>query len=184
VRNEFTPTYTLSRYIKGAMASAVMNMPHAAHVYHPQLYNSAPQAPPLPPVENTLKLPSISNLFALADSPTTQVRLSSQYIFGKNFPPTPPMQAHSGSDGRQLPFFSSISQFPVVTAPIAQRQLWHSDKQRVIPYPMPAYSPWPYIAAPQSVSSYYPSPIQPTPPQQQLPGMCYQRPLPQVCHLH
>src|SRR5271168_4755945 len=100
------------------------------------------------------------------------------------------MQADSGFDGRQSPSASSISQFSVITGPSyyypssainnmephAQRQLSHSVQRRAtMPYSTPAYSPSSYTASPQSISSYYPSPMQPTPPQQQLSGMYYQR---------
>src|SRR5271166_4065183 len=108
-----------------------------------------------------------------------------------NLPPTPPMQADSGFDGRQSPS-SSISQFSIVTAPSyyypssainnlephTQRQSSHSVQRRVtVPYPTPTYSPT-YTPSPQSISLYYPSSVQSPPPQQQISGLYYQRPLP------
>jgi uncharacterized Zn-finger protein len=104
------------------------------------------------------------------------------------------MQTDSAFDGRQSPSASSVSQFSVVTAPgyyypqsainnvepHAQRQISQSSQRRVtIPYSTPAYSPSSFTASPQSMSSYYPSTMQTSPPQQQLSGMYYQRPLPQ-----
>jgi hypothetical protein len=208
-RNDFISTSAPSRHPQVAMASAMVGMPYTAHVSHPYSYISAPQAPPSPPVEEAPKcsLPSISSLLGLADTPTTQEQTQSSPVEQRpsqytppnvkhsriNLPPTPPMQADSGFDGRQSPSTSSISQFSVVMAPSyyypsainnvephAQRQLSHSVQRRVtIPYSTPAYSPLSYTASPQSMNSYYPPPTQSTPPQQQLSGMYYQRPLPQ-----
>ena len=123
-------------------------------------------------------------------------------------PPTPPMQSDSGFDGRQSPSAASNSGYSVVSAPgyyyasssasSINNVEPHSQRQHAPPMPqrrvsMPAqsmgYAQSPfngpqYNASPvqQSMSSYYSSPMQPTPPQSQISGLYYQRPLPQVCH--
>lgn len=121
-------------------------------------------------------------------------------------PPTPPM--HSGSEfdshsinGRHSP--SAASSYSVSSStpgyyfapainnvePHSQRQAppqqSHSHVQQVpvrrvsMPYAQSYYG-----NSPQSMSSYYGgSPMQPTPPQQQISGLYYQRPLPQVRQL-
>lgn len=120
-----------------------------------------------------------------------------------NLPPTPPMQSDSGFDGRQSPSAASTSQYSVVSAPgyyfapnsainnvepHAQRQVPAQVNRRVsmpassVSFSQPPYGASPYNVSPgaQSMSSYYSSPMQPTPPQQQVSGLYYQRPLPQV----
>jgi hypothetical protein len=116
-------------------------------------------------------------------------------------PPTPPMQPESVFDGRQSPSAGSNSGYSVVSAPgyyfapsvsainnvepHAQRQ--HVPQRRVsMPATSVAYAQSPYngsqyaVSPQQSMSSYYPSPMQQTPPQSQISGLYYQRPLPQV----
>jgi len=118
-------------------------------------------------------------------------------------PPTPPMQSESGFDGRQSPSATSNSGYSVASAPgyyytssasainnvepHSQRQ--HGSSRRVsmsaMGYqqsPYPNDSPYGVNPNQQSMGSYYPSPMQPTPPQSQISGLYYQRPLPQVCH--
>lgn len=113
-------------------------------------------------------------------------------------PPTPPMQAEPGFDGRQSPA-ASTSGYSVASAPgyyfspsasainniepHTQRQLVQEFPRRVSmpsnlgytqpPYSAPQYSP--------NQQSYYPSPMQSNPPQSQVSGLYYQRSLPQVC---
>ncbi len=116
-------------------------------------------------------------------------------------PPTPPMQSESPFDGRQSPSAGSTSGYSVVSAPSyyfapasvsainnvkpnAQRQ--HVPQRRVsmpataVAYQQSPYNGPQYTVSPQSMSSYYPSPMQQTPPQSQISGLYYQRPLPQV----
>ncbi|KAE8450246.1 hypothetical protein EG329_006673 [Mollisiaceae sp. DMI_Dod_QoI] len=119
-------------------------------------------------------------------------------------PPTPPMQSDSGFDGRQSPSTASNSGYSVASAPgyyfapstvsainnvepHAQRQHVPNVQRRVsMPATAIAYGQSPYngsqytVSPQQSLSSYYPSPMQPTPPpQSQISGLYYQRPLPQ-----
>ena len=120
-------------------------------------------------------------------------------------PPTPPMQSDSGFDGRHSPSTASNSGYSVVSAtgyyfggapisainnvePHAQRQHVPALPRRVsVPamsmgYNQSPYNGSQYIPSPSqhSMSSYYSSPMQPTPPQSQVSGLYYQRPLPQV----
>ncbi|TVY84605.1 C2H2 finger domain transcription factor mtfA [Lachnellula suecica] len=119
-------------------------------------------------------------------------------------PPTPPMQSESGFDGRQSPSNGSNSGYSVASAPgyyfspsvtTINNVEPHAQRQHVQPMPqrrvsMPAatmaYSQSPfngsqYTMSPsqQSMASYYSSPMQATPPQSQISGLYYQRPLPQ-----
>jgi hypothetical protein len=120
-------------------------------------------------------------------------------------PPTPPMQSESGFDGRQSPSTAANSGYSVALAPgyyfnpssvsAINNMEPHAQRQHVPAVPrlvsMPAssmaYTQSPcngsqYTVSPsqQSMSSYYSSPMQPTPPQSQISGLYYQRPLPQV----
>ena len=120
-------------------------------------------------------------------------------------PPTPPMHSESGFDGRQSPSNASNSGYSVASAPAyyfnpssatainnlephAQRQQSQNVTRRVsMPSTTMAYAQSPYNTSqystspmPQTMSSYYPGPMQPTPPQTQVSGLYYQRPLPQV----
>ncbi|EDO02953.1 hypothetical protein SS1G_05430 [Sclerotinia sclerotiorum 1980 UF-70] len=116
-------------------------------------------------------------------------------------PPTPPMQSDGGFDGRQSPSQASTSSYSVVSAPSyyfnpsqvsainnmephAQRQPIPVVTRRVsMPVAPMQYTHSPfngsYTMSPgaQSLSSYYSSPIQTQSPQ--VPGLYYQRPLPQ-----
>ena len=118
-------------------------------------------------------------------------------------PPTPPMQSDGGFDGRQSPSQASTSSYSVVSAPNyyfnpsqvsainnmephAQRQPVQTVTRRVsMPVSSMQYGHSPfngsYTMSPgaQSLSSYYPSPIQTQSPQ--VSSLYYQRPLPQVC---
>ncbi|KAM0165040.1 hypothetical protein ACHAPG_000290 [Botrytis cinerea] len=117
-------------------------------------------------------------------------------------PPTPPMQSDGGFDGRQSPSQASTSSYSVVSAPNyyfnpsqvsainnmephAQRQPVQTVTRRVsMPVSSMQYGHSPfngsYTMSPgaQSLSSYYPSPIQTQSPQ--VSSLYYQRPLPQV----
>lgn len=118
-------------------------------------------------------------------------------------PPTPPMQSDSGFDGRQSPSNGSNSGYSVQSVasapgyyftpsainnvePHAQRQQVATVQRRVsMPAQAMAYAQSPYsgsaytVSPQQSMSSYYSSPMQPTPPPSQISGLYYQRPLPQ-----
>jgi hypothetical protein len=122
-------------------------------------------------------------------------------------PPTPPMQSDSGFDGRQSPSAGSNSGYSVQSVASAPSYYFHASAVSAInnvePHAqrqhvpaaaprrvsMPAntmvYAQSPYngsqytVSPQQSVSSYYSSPMQPTPPQTQISGLYYQRPLPQ-----
>jgi hypothetical protein len=122
-------------------------------------------------------------------------------------PPTPPMHSDSGLDGRQSPTTTSNSGYSVASVPgyyfapspsvsAINNMEPHSQRQHVPALSrrvsMPAtsmgfnqspYNSSQYNASPsqQSMVSYYPSPMQPTPPQSQISDLYYQRPLPQVC---
>ncbi len=117
-------------------------------------------------------------------------------------PPTPPMQSESGFDGRQSPSAGSNSGYSVVSAPgyyftpasvsAINNVEPHHQRQPIpqrrvsMPATSVAYAQSPYngsqytVSPQQSMSSYYPSPMQQTPPQSQISGLYYQRPLPQV----
>ena len=120
-------------------------------------------------------------------------------------PPTPPMQAES-FDGRQSPSAGSNSGYSVASAPgyyfsppvsainnvepHSQRQQMPNMPQRRVSMPaapmaynQSAYNGPQYSMSPsqQSMSSYYPNPMQNGPAQSQISGLYYQRPLPQVC---
>ena len=120
-------------------------------------------------------------------------------------PPTPPMQSDSGFDGRHSPSTASNSGSPVVSAPEyyfapdsvsainnvephSQRQHIPALTRRVsMPTTSMAYTQSPfrephYTASPSqhSMSSYYSSPVQATPPQSQISSLHYQRSFPQV----
>jgi hypothetical protein len=119
-------------------------------------------------------------------------------------PPTPPMQPES-FDGRQSPSAGSNSSYSVASAPAYyfsppvsainniephnQRQQMPNIPQRRVSVPAapmaynpPAFNGSQYAMSPnqQSMSSYYASPMQAAPPQSQISGLYYQRPLPQV----
>lgn len=119
-------------------------------------------------------------------------------------PPTPPMQSES-FDGRQSPSVGSTSGYSVASAPgyyfsppvsainnvepHTQRQHIQTMPQRRVSMPaasmaynQPSFNGSPYMSpGQQSMSSYYSNPMQSAPPQSQISGLYYQRPLPQVC---
>ncbi|KAK6607718.1 hypothetical protein H4I96_03953 [Botrytis cinerea] len=163
-------------------------------------YVNAPQPPPSPPVDETSKcsLPSISSLLGLADgsSPTEQAQQQSspqQAAFKEDYRPE--------SGHQQSPSQASTSSYSVVSAPNyyfnpsqvsainnmephAQRQPVQTVTRRVsMPVSSMQYGHSPfngsYTMSPgaQSLSSYYPSPIQTQSPQ--VSSLYYQRPLPQ-----
>ncbi|CZT47636.1 related to putative C2H2 zinc finger protein flbC [Rhynchosporium secalis] len=119
-------------------------------------------------------------------------------------PPTPPMHSDSGFDGRQSPSGGSNSGYSVASAPgyyfappsasaithvepHAQRQQIPQPQRRIsMPAAVMAYAQSPYnnsqysVSPQQSMSSYYTSNMQSTtPPNAQVSGLYYQRPLPQ-----
>jgi hypothetical protein len=116
-------------------------------------------------------------------------------------PPTPPMQSDSGfGDGRQSPSTNSNSGYSIASTPnyyfsnssvsAINNMEPHAQRQHVPALPrrvsMPAQS-MPYHQSPfngsyggSPMSSYYSSPMTATPPQPQVSGLYYQRPLPQV----
>ncbi|KAF4635635.1 hypothetical protein G7Y89_g2455 [Cudoniella acicularis] len=123
-------------------------------------------------------------------------------------PPTPPMQSDSAFDGRQSPSVGSNSGYSVASAPgyyfsppatainnvepHAERQHVPTMPQRRVSMPAAsiAYNQAPfngsqYNMSPnqQSMSSYYPSPMQ-QPAQSQISALYYQRPLPQSLSPH
>lgn len=113
-------------------------------------------------------------------------------------PPTPPMTSESSFEGYHSPSQKSISQLSITsnnyyiesTPPLThadaeahrQQQLAAAQVPRVpiqAPYPQQTYAAPTYMSQP-SMASYYPA-MQPTPPPQpQISGLFYQRPLPQV----
>lgn len=121
-------------------------------------------------------------------------------------PPTPPMQSEHAFDERSSPSRLSSSGYSAVSPPgyylggssgsavnnlepHAQRQHIPEMSRRVSPPPIhmsysqsQSSSPLYNVSPSQpSMNGYYPSPMQYTPPQSQVSGLYYQRPLPQVC---
>lgn len=114
------------------------------------------------------------------------------------------MHVDPGFDGRQSPSAMSSSQYSATSAPgynfmstsAINNVEPHAQRQHVptpasgrvsmpatsMPYSQSPYGGSQYNMSPgqHSMSSYYSSPMQPTPPQQ-ISGLYYQRPLPQVC---
>lgn len=108
-------------------------------------------------------------------------------------PPSPPMSSDASFEGYNSPSTRSVSQLSTAsnyyfeaTPPLShldERHMAMPRVQQVQPVHTSAYQP--QYAAPAymnqpAMASYYP-PMQPTPPPQQMQGMYYQRPLPQVC---
>lgn len=109
---------------------------------------------------------------------------------GGALPPTPPMSSEASFDGYHSPSAKSVSQLPTqnyyfdspqsmspVEQPEPHRQM--ISRMPVQPaYAAPAFASS-YMSSP-AMASYYPT-MQPTPPPQpQVSGLYYQRPLPQV----
>lgn len=116
-------------------------------------------------------------------------------------PPTPPMGSEASFDGYNSPSTKSVSQLSVSSAPNnyyfeatpppmgsvepEHRHHPHHHMAAVPRVPVQATSyPQQAFAAPYmgqaAMPSYYPPPMQPTPPPQpQISGLYYQRPLPQ-----
>lgn len=109
---------------------------------------------------------------------------------GGALPPTPPMSSEASFDGYHSPATKSVSQLPTqsyyfdspqsmspVEQPEPHRQM--VSRMPVQPaYAAPAFASS-YMSSP-AMASYYPT-MQPTPPPQpQVSGLYYQRPLPQV----
>jgi len=157
-----------------------------------------------------LKLTNIKAQSQPHPSAKSEYRPSSSHQYGPSppvstrgtLPPTPPMQSEPGFDGRQSPSSMSNSSHSVVSAtgyyypppvsainnvePYSQRQHVPGPARRVSMPATMAYQQSPYSnssqysPSQQSMSSYYSSPMQQTPPQSQISGLYYQRPLPQV----
>ena len=110
-------------------------------------------------------------------------------------PPSPPMSSDASFEGYNSPSTKSVSQMSnasnyyfEATPPLSQmdadaRQMHVAAAMPRVPvqasaYHQPHYAATAYMTQP-AMASYYP-PMQPTPPPQQMPGLYYQRPLPQV----
>lgn len=107
-------------------------------------------------------------------------------------PPSPPMSSDASFEGYNSPSTKSVSQLSTssnyyfeTTPPLS-----HMDERHMAAVPrvhqiqtsayQQHYAPPAYMSQP-AMASYYP-PMQPTPPPQpQMQGLYYQRPLPQVC---
>lgn len=112
-------------------------------------------------------------------------------VRGGTLPPTPPMSSDASFDGyAHSPSTKSVGQLPAQnyyydSAPHMSHLESEAHRQQMVPripvqpaYTAPAFAS-PYMANP-AMASYYPS-MQPTPPPQpQVSGLYYQRPLPQV----
>lgn len=114
-------------------------------------------------------------------------------------PPTPPMTSEASFDGYNSPSAKSVSQLPgssgyyfESTPPMSHIEPEHRPHSHMAhsvarvpvqaPFAQPAYAaPGPYGMAPANpMTAYYPT-MQPTPPPQpQISGLYYQRPLPQT----
>lgn len=109
---------------------------------------------------------------------------------GGALPPTPPMSSEASFDGYHSPATKAATQLPTqgyyfdspqsmspIEQPEPHRQM--ISRMPVQPaYAAPAFAS-PYMSSP-AMASYYPT-MQPTPPPQpQVSGLYYQRPLPQV----
>ncbi|KAG9238733.1 hypothetical protein BJ875DRAFT_367278 [Amylocarpus encephaloides] len=159
-----------------------------------QTQQSTPQQQQAQPIKNENRPGSGHQQYG--PSPTMNTRGA--------LPPTPPMQADS-FDGRQSPSAGSNSGYSVASAPgyyftppdsamsnveqhnPRQQQIPNMPQRRVsMPAASMAYAQAPFNGSqyhmapnPQSMSSYYGSPMPPTLPPSQISGLYYQRPLPQ-----
>lgn len=111
-------------------------------------------------------------------------------VRGGALPPTPPMSSEPSFDGYHSPSTKSVSQMPTQSyyfeaqpsvSPVEQPEP-HRHMMSRMPvqpaYAAPAFASS-YMSSP-AMASYYPT-MQPTPPPQpQVSGLYYQRPLPQV----
>ncbi|RDL41057.1 C2H2 and C2HC zinc finger [Venustampulla echinocandica] len=117
-------------------------------------------------------------------------------------PPTPPMQSESAFDGRQSPSAGSTSGYSVASAPsyyftpstisAIHNVESHPHRQHIptmpqrrvsmpaasIAYTQPTFNGSQYNMSPTQ-QPYYAGPMQSAPPQSQISGLYYQRPLPQ-----
>ncbi|KAK7715281.1 hypothetical protein SLS64_003979 [Diaporthe eres] len=140
-------------------------------------------------------LPSISNLLGLADggSPTTEHSPASQQASSHKtdarpdsshynnvaarsgaLPPTPPMSSDASFEGYHSPSTKSVSQLSAASNYFydAAPAMAHAPS-----YAQSAFAASSYMGPP-AMASYYPA-MQPTPPPQpQVSGLYYQRPLP------
>jgi len=142
----------------------------------------------------------INTLSAQSSKPDTRPS-SSHYVSSSltraALPPSPPMSSDASFEGYNSPSTKSVSQLPSTsnyyfetTPPLGHieadaRHMAAAAAVPRVPVQASAYQPQfaaaaAYMAQP-TMASYYP-PMQPTPPpQHQMPGLYYQRPLPQVC---
>ncbi|OLN96598.1 C2H2 finger domain transcription factor mtfA [Colletotrichum chlorophyti] len=113
----------------------------------------------------------------------------------RGLPPTPPMSSDASFDGYNSPSTRSVSQLSVVSQPQSNYYYEstppleadaHRSMAHVVPRgPVHAYAqpqPFPpsYVSAHNAMAASYYPPMQPTPPPQaQMSGIYYQRPLPQ-----
>ncbi|KAL3426578.1 hypothetical protein PVAG01_00087 [Phlyctema vagabunda] len=173
--------------------SSLLGMADAGSPQESQPQQAQPQQQPQQQSKNEYR-PSSGHQYGPSPSMSTRNAL----------PPTPPMQSDSGFDARQQSP-GAQSQYSVVSAPSgyyfgpgsvsainnvephSQRQHAPAVPRRVnsmppnsMPYAQSPFSSSQYTVSPgpQSMSSYYPSPMQATPPPQ-ISGLYYQRPLPQ-----
>lgn len=112
-------------------------------------------------------------------------------------PPTPPMSSDASFEGYHSPSTKSVSQLSAAsnyfydTAPAMAHVESEAQRQQMAPRPamhVPAYAQSAFAASsymgPPAMASYYPA-MQPTPPPQaQVSGLYYQRPLPHVSTVH
>lgn len=189
------------------MATAIM-LNHYAPGQSAHYGYAPPPSPPLDETSKC-SLPSISSLLGLANprkptaetSPASQLSTKSETlpISAHNansvmartaLPPSPPMSSEASFEGYHSPSAKSVGQMPsssnyffATTPPLGpmEGETRHTAVPRMPIQPSayaPPFAPSP-LMAPPAISAYYPS-MQPTPPQASMPGMYFQRPLPQV----
>lgn len=142
-----------TNHLAAAQASKPETRPSSSHYANPALLRTA--LPPSPPMSSDAS-------FEGFNSPST--RSVSQVSNGSNyyFETTPPLQMEA--DARQMTAAAAIPRVPV-----------HASAYQ------PQFAGPAYMSQP-TMTSYYP-PIQAAaPPQPQMSGLYYQRPLPQVGH--
>ncbi|KAK6224361.1 hypothetical protein QIS74_02688 [Colletotrichum tabaci] len=134
-----------------------------------------------------------------APSHKSETRPNSSHYGGRSgLPPTPPMSSDASFDGYNSPSTRSVSQLSVVSQPQSSGNYYYestppleADAHRHSMAPMVprvpvqapyAQQPFPhgYMSAHNPMAASYYPPMQPTPPPQaQMSGIYYQRPLPQ-----
>ena len=125
------------------------------------------------------------------DTRPSSAHYSQPTMMRGGMPPTPPMSSEASFDGYPSPATKSVSGLSVVsghnyyyetTPPLEEPRHMTPVMQHRMPvqtsYPQQSFAGSPYMTQP-TLASYYP-PMQPTPPPQpQISGLYYQRPLPQ-----